>query len=82
MPVRRSSWEVTNTFIWQDTLALTRRNHNMRFGLEFKRHEIAEEQPYSVDGALIIATFQDFLLGQSAAQLRQGADKRHSLRSE
>jgi hypothetical protein len=61
-------WEVTNTFIWQDTLALTRRNHNMRFGLEFKRHEIGEEQPFSMDGVLIIATFQDFLLGQSAAQ--------------
>ena len=61
-------WEVTNTFIWQDTLALTRGNHSMRFGLEFKRHEIGEEQPYSEDGLLIIATFQDFLLGQSAAQ--------------
>lgn len=61
-------WEVTNTFIWQDTFALTRRNHNLRFGVEFKRHEIAEEQPFSVDGVLLIATFQDFLLGESAAQ--------------
>jgi hypothetical protein len=65
------AWEVTNTFIWQDTLALTRHNHDMRFGLEFKRHEIGEEMPFSVDGTLIIATFQDFLLGQSAAQLQQ-----------
>ena len=62
------SWEVTNTFIWQDTFALTLHNHDLRFGMEFKRHEIAEEQPFSVDGVLIIATFQDFLLGQSAAQ--------------
>ncbi len=61
-------WEVTNTFIWQDTFALTLRNHNMRFGAEFKRHEIAEEQPFSVDGVLLIATFQDFLLGMSSAQ--------------
>jgi hypothetical protein len=61
-------WEVTNTFVWQDTLALTRGNHSIRSGGEFKRHEIAEEQPYSMDGLLIIATFQDFLLGQSAAQ--------------
>lgn len=61
-------WEVTNTFIWQDTLALTMRNHNLRFGVEFKRHEIAEEQPFSVDGVLLIATFQDFLLGMNAAQ--------------
>jgi hypothetical protein len=66
------AWQVTNTFIWQDTLALTRHNHDMRFGLEFKRHEIGEEMPFSVDGTLIIATFQDFLLGQSAAQLQQG----------
>jgi hypothetical protein len=61
-------WEVTNTFIWQDTLALTKRNHGMRFGLEVKRHEMASEAPFSEDGVLIIATFQDFLLGQSAAQ--------------
>lgn len=61
-------WEVTNTFVWQDTLALTRRNHNMRFGLELKRHEIDEEEPFSMDGLLIVATFQDFLLGQSATQ--------------
>ncbi|HEV2136040.1 MAG TPA: carboxypeptidase-like regulatory domain-containing protein [Terracidiphilus sp.] len=61
-------WEVTNTVVWQDTAALTLRNHDMRFGLEFKRHEIAEEQPFSVDGVMIIATFQDFLLGQSASQ--------------
>ena len=62
------AWNVTNTFVWQDTMALTRSNHSMRFGLEFKRHEIAEEQPFSVDGVLLIATFQDFLLGQSAAE--------------
>jgi hypothetical protein len=61
-------WGVTNTFIWQDTFALTRRNHEMRFGLEFKRHEIANEAPFSEDGVMLIATFQDFLLGQSAAQ--------------
>jgi hypothetical protein len=62
------AWNVTNTFVWQDTLALIHRNHSMRFGLEFKRHEIGEEQPFSKDGLLIISTFQDFLLGQSAAQ--------------
>lgn len=61
-------WQVTNTFVWQDTFALTRRNHDLRFGAEVKRHEIGEEQPFSIDGVMIIATFQDFLLGQSAAE--------------
>jgi hypothetical protein len=61
-------WQVTNTFVWQDTLAWTHGRHNARFGLEFKRDEVDEEQPFSIDGLLIIATFDDFLLGESAAQ--------------
>lgn len=63
-----SGWQVTNSFIWQDTLALTRGRHNLRFGAEFKRHEVDNEQPFSIDGLLQIATFDDFLLGESAAQ--------------
>lgn len=61
-------WQVTNTFVWQDTLASIRGRHSLRAGLEFKRDEVDEEQPFSIDGLLIIATFDDFLLGQSAAQ--------------
>ncbi|HZZ39261.1 MAG TPA: carboxypeptidase-like regulatory domain-containing protein [Acidobacteriaceae bacterium] len=61
-------WQVTNTFVWQDTLAWVRGRHSVRSGLEFKRHQVGEEQPFSIDGLLIIATFDDFLLGQSAAQ--------------
>ncbi len=61
-------WEVTNNFVWQDTLAWIRGRHSARFGVELKRSEVDDEQPFSIDGLLIIATFDDFLLGQSAAQ--------------
>jgi hypothetical protein len=36
--------------------------------LEIKRHEVDVDAPYSSDGLLQINTFDDFLLGQSAAQ--------------
>ena len=61
-------WQVTNSFIWQDTLSLTRRNHAFRFGAEVKRHQVDVNAPFSTDGLLDIRTFTDFLLGQSAAQ--------------
>jgi len=63
-----SEWQVTNSFIWQDTIALTRGRHNARFGVEVKRHEIDENQPQEIDGMVIVNTFDDFLLGESAAQ--------------
>ena len=58
----------TNSFIWQDTLAWTRGHHNFRFGAEAKRHQVMVDAPFSVGGLLDIRTFDDFLLGQSAAQ--------------
>jgi hypothetical protein len=63
-----SQWQNTNSFIWQDTVSHTRGRHNMRFGLELKRHEVDIDAPFSSDGLLQIATFEDFLLGQSATQ--------------
>jgi hypothetical protein len=63
-----AQWQVTNSFIWQDTFSLTRRKHNMRFGVEAKHHEVDLDAPFSVTGLLDIATFGDFLVGQSAAQ--------------
>jgi hypothetical protein len=63
-----SAWQVTNSFIWQDTVALTRRRNNMRFGVEFKRHQVDQDDPEETDGLLQIGGFDDFLLGQSAAQ--------------
>jgi hypothetical protein len=61
-------WQVTNSFIWQDTVSLTRRNHSVRFGAEAKRHQVDVNAPFSIDGLLDIRTFPDFLLGESAAQ--------------
>jgi Carboxypeptidase regulatory-like domain/TonB dependent receptor-like, beta-barrel len=61
-------WQVTNTFVWQDTLAWIHGRQSLRTGLEFKRDQVDEEQPFSIDGLLIIATFDDFLLGESAVQ--------------
>lgn len=63
-----SMWQVTNTFIWQDILALTRGRNNLRFGVEFKRHQVDQDFPEETDGLLQIGTIGDFLLGQSAAQ--------------
>jgi hypothetical protein len=63
-----SQWQNTNSFIWQDTVSHTRNRHNMRFGAEVKRHQVDVDAPFSSDGLLQIATFDDFLLGQSAVQ--------------
>jgi hypothetical protein len=63
-----SQWQVTNSFVWQDTVAVTRGRNDLRFGAEVKRHEVDENQPQQTDGLLIISDFEDFLLGESATQ--------------
>lgn len=63
-----NSWQVTNSFIWQDVLAWNHGRHNVRFGAEFKRFEVDEDQPEETDGLLEIGTFADFLVGQTSAQ--------------
>lgn len=63
-----SQSQTTNSFIWQDTVSLTRGRHSLRMGAEAKRHQVEVQAPFSVDGLLDIRTFNDFLLGQSAAQ--------------
>ncbi|MCL2659147.1 MAG: TonB-dependent receptor [Acidobacteriaceae bacterium] len=61
-------WQNTNTFVWQDTVSLTHRQHSLRAGVEVKRHQVDVNVPYVSDGFLEFRTFDDFLLGQSAAQ--------------
>jgi hypothetical protein len=63
-----SLWQVTSSFIFQDTVALVRGRHNMRFGAEVKRHQVGEDAPEETDGLVQIGTFDDFLVGQSASQ--------------
>jgi Carboxypeptidase regulatory-like domain/TonB-dependent Receptor Plug Domain/TonB dependent receptor len=60
--------QVTNSFIWQDTVSRTSGRHTLSLGAEAKRHQVEVNAPFSVDGLLDIATFDDFLLGESAAQ--------------
>ena len=63
-----SQWQVTNTFVAQDTLSVTRGRHNLRFGAEYNRDQVDLDAPFVMDGLLDIRTFDDFLLGQSAQQ--------------
>ena len=63
-----SQSQVTNSFIWQDTLSLIHGRHSIRLGAEVKRHQVEVHAPFSTDGLLDIRTFSDFLLGESAAQ--------------
>jgi Carboxypeptidase regulatory-like domain/TonB dependent receptor len=63
-----SEWQVTNTFVWQDTVAVTRGRQNTRFGIEFKQNEVDINSPNETDGLLQIPSFEDFLVGQSATE--------------
>ena len=63
-----SQSQVTNSFIWQDTLSITHGKQSMRMGAEAKRHQVEVHAPFSTDGLLDIRTFSDFLLGESAVQ--------------
>jgi hypothetical protein len=63
-----AQWQNTDSFIWQDTVSLTRGRHSLRIGAEVKRHQVDVDAPFSTSGLLQIGTFDDFLLGQSAVQ--------------
>jgi hypothetical protein len=58
--------ENTNSFIWQDTLSITRGRHSLRIGGEAKRHQLDVNVPFVTDGFLFFLSFPDFLLGKSA----------------
>lgn len=60
--------QTTNSFIWQDTVSLTKGRQSVRTGAEVKRHQVMVDAPFSTSGLLDIRTFDDFLLGESAAQ--------------
>jgi hypothetical protein len=63
-----TEWQVTNTFVWQDTLAVTKGRQNARFGVEFKRNEVDLDSPNQTGGLLAFSSFADFLVGESATQ--------------
>jgi hypothetical protein len=60
--------QTTNSFVVQDIVSLTHRNHFIRAGAEVKHHQLMVNAPFASDGLLDIRTFSDFLLGQSAEQ--------------
>ena len=57
----------TNSFIWQDTVSWTRAAH-AEHGRGGEAAPGGGERAILVDGLMQIATFEDFLLGESAAQ--------------
>lgn len=65
-------FENTNSFIWQDTVSITRGRNSFRIGGEVKRHELVLNVPFVKDGFLFFLSFPDFLLGQSGAENGSG----------
>ncbi len=64
--------ENVNTFIWQDTVSLTRGKHSLRMGGEVKRDQLDVNVPFVADGFLFFLSMPDFLLGQSGTQNGSG----------
>jgi hypothetical protein len=58
----------TNSFVWQDTVSMTHGRNSLRAGVEAKHHQVSVDPPYLISGFMETLTFNDFLIGQSAAQ--------------
>ena len=61
--------QTTNSFIAQDTLARTQGRVSLSAGIEGKHHEVEVNPPFLSTGFMQMHTFNDFLIGQSAAQV-------------
>jgi Carboxypeptidase regulatory-like domain/TonB-dependent Receptor Plug Domain/TonB dependent receptor len=66
-PFQLSYFENTNSFVWQDTVSLTRGKHTLRVGIEAKRYQL-DVAPSPPSGSIAFLSFPDFLLGETAAQ--------------
>jgi len=60
--------QATHSFIGQDIVSMARGRSSLRAGVEAKRHAVMVNPPFVSTGFLQAQTFNDFLLGQSAAQ--------------
>ncbi len=60
--------EATNLFVGKDTVSYLSGRHNLRTGVEVKRHQVNLDSPFSTNGFLVLLSFPDFLLGQTGAQ--------------
>jgi hypothetical protein len=62
----------TNTYVVQNTLSFTRGRHSVRLGAEAKHTPLILNAPFTTAGFILLQSFPDFLLGQSAAQNGSG----------
>ncbi|HEV2401157.1 MAG TPA: TonB-dependent receptor [Candidatus Sulfotelmatobacter sp.] len=62
------TFENTNTYSAQDSIALVRGRHTLRAGAQVVRHQLLVDEPFVKDGFLFFLSFPDFLLGASGAQ--------------
>jgi hypothetical protein len=62
----------TNNYVVQDTVSLARGRHSLRLGAEAKRTPLILNVPFTTAGFILLQSFPDFLLGQSAAQNGSG----------
>ena len=62
------TFENTNTFSAQDSIALIRGRHTLRAGGQIVRHQLLVDEPFVKDGFLFFLSFPDFLLGASGTQ--------------
>jgi Carboxypeptidase regulatory-like domain/TonB dependent receptor/TonB-dependent Receptor Plug Domain len=62
------TFENTNTFSAQDSIALVRGRHTLRAGAQAVRHQLLVDEPFVKDGFLFFLSFPDFLLGASGTQ--------------
>lgn len=61
-------WENTNTFVWKDTVSVTRGRQHLFMGGEAKHDQLDVNVPFTTAGFLDFLSFPDFLLGESGAQ--------------
>ena len=58
----------TDNYSWADNLSLVRGNHTIRTGANFLIQELTRQDTGSARGRITFQTFEDFLVGLSAAQ--------------
>jgi Carboxypeptidase regulatory-like domain/TonB-dependent Receptor Plug Domain len=62
------TFENTNSYSVQDSIAYVRGRHTFRAGAQVERHQLLVDEPFVKDGFLFFLSFPDFLLGASGAQ--------------
>ncbi|MBZ5600917.1 MAG: TonB-dependent receptor [Acidobacteriia bacterium] len=67
-PLQDLFTSVSNTFVAKDVFSWTKGRHYLRFGFEGDRRQVNMNLPFESNALLNFLSFQDFLLGMSAAQ--------------